>query len=279
MGNGDNCSGDGWKYRGRGFIQLTGKSNYAEASRAIYGDDRLVKDPDLVLQPHVAAEVTAWYMKKSQGSMAKGMGIDINNMSQDQANLLATSQVAGQDVRKAGGYLAGENLDKVNRYAAQQLKTTKPAAEQKTAPAPGFEFTFFHFIGCVTLVGSALLFFMLKRNQSDVSEAIITEIKPEKKEFSVNDMQQFITNKEVFYQEMELKMNAFLLYKFGLEKADLNKENIIQKFRENHISQETTNDFVKLLQNCEKARYMPTTDGNMQMDFEKLQQLVQIINE
>jgi len=168
----------------------------------------------------------------------------------------------------------------INQANDTSVSTSKLAEKsQKTAPAPGFEFTFFHFIGCVTLVGSALLFFMLKRNQSDVSEAIITEIKPEKKEFSVNDMQQFITNKEVFYQEMELKMNAFLLYKFGLEKADLNKENIIQKFRENHISQETTNDFVKLLQNCEKARYMPTSDGNMQMDFEKLQQLVQIINE
>jgi predicted chitinase len=126
--------GDGWKYRGRGFIQLTGKSNYAEASRAIYGDDRLVKDPDLVLQPLVAAEVTAWYMKKTQG-MAKGMGIDINNMSQEQANVLATSQVAGRDVRKAGGYLGGENLDKVNRYAAQQLKTTTPASAPTTATA------------------------------------------------------------------------------------------------------------------------------------------------
>jgi len=168
----------------------------------------------------------------------------------------------------------------INQANDTSVSTSKLAEKsQKTAPAPDFEFTFFHFIGCVTLVGSALLFFMLKRNQSDVSEAIITEMKPEKKEFSVNDMQQFITNKEVFYQEMELKMNAFLLYKFGLEKADLNKENIIQKFRENHISQETTNDFVKLLQNCEKARYMPTSDGNMQMDFEKLQQLVQIINE
>lgn len=91
-------------------------------------------------------------------------------------------------------------------------------------------------------------------------------------------MQQFITNKEVFYQEMELKINAFLHYKFGLEKAELNKENIIQKFQENQISQENTNDFIGLLQNCEKVRYMPTSDGNMQLDFEKLQQLVQIIN-
>jgi hypothetical protein len=148
----------------------------------------------------------------------------------------------------------------------------------KTESISGFEFTFLHFIGIIILAGLALLFVTLKRNKSTAAEVEITEIKQEKKEFSINDIQQFITNKEVFYQEMELNICAFLHYKFGLEKADLNKENIILKFQGNQISQENTNDFIGLLQNCEKARYMPTSDGNMQKDFEKLEQLVKIIN-
>ena len=168
----------------------------------------------------------------------------------------------------------GENQSNVTSVSKSKI-TEK---FQKTESTSGFEFTFLHFIGSITLVGLALLFVTLKRNKSFASEAVITEIKYEKKDFSVIDMQQFITNKEVFYQEMELKIYAFLHYKFGLEKADLNKENIIQKFQENQISQENTNDFIALLQNCEKARYMPKSDGNMQMDFEKLQQLVKIIN-
>jgi hypothetical protein len=118
QGMGNTEPGDGFKYRGRGFIQLTGKNNYAAASKAIYGDDRLVKNPDLVNDPSVAAQVSAWYMKKTQGSMAKKLGIDTNNMSQEQANLLATSQVAGKAITPGQGYL-GETLAKVNAYSAQ----------------------------------------------------------------------------------------------------------------------------------------------------------------
>lgn len=179
-----------------------------------------------------------------------------------------SSEVINLDVSQ------GENQANITSVSTSKL-TDK---SQKTAPTSGFEFTFLQFIGCVTLAGLALLFFLLKRNKTVVNDKAITEIQPTKKDFSVIDMQQFISNKEVFYQEMELKINAFLNYKFGLEKADLNKENIILKFQENQISQENTNDFIGLLQNCEKARYMPTSDGNMQKDFEKLEQLVKIIN-
>jgi hypothetical protein len=179
-----------------------------------------------------------------------------------------SSEVINLDVSQ------GENQANVTSVSTSKL-TDK---SQKTAPTSGFEFTFLQFIGCVTLAGLALLFFLLKRNKTVVNDEAKTEIQPTKKDFSVNDMQQFIADKEEFYQEMELKINAFLNYKFGLEKADLNKENIILKFQENQISQENTNDFIGLLQNCEKARYMPTSDGNMQKDFEKLEQLVKIIN-
>jgi putative chitinase len=46
MGNGDEASGDGYKFRGRGFIQLTGKSNYQAFSDFIKDD--CVANPDLV---------------------------------------------------------------------------------------------------------------------------------------------------------------------------------------------------------------------------------------
>ena len=53
MGNGDEASGEGWKYRGRGIIQLTGKNNYR-----LYGDMLglpLVDDPDILTRDFKAA--------------------------------------------------------------------------------------------------------------------------------------------------------------------------------------------------------------------------------
>ena len=46
MGNGDEHSGDGYKYRGRGYIQLTGKENYTRFDATV--PENIVADPDLV---------------------------------------------------------------------------------------------------------------------------------------------------------------------------------------------------------------------------------------
>lgn len=47
MGNGDEASGDGWKFRGRGAIQLTGKDNYTQFSKHI-NKPEILTNPDLV---------------------------------------------------------------------------------------------------------------------------------------------------------------------------------------------------------------------------------------
>ena len=49
MGNGDEASGDGWRYRGRGLVQITGRDNYAK-----YG---IADDPDRALDPDKAVEI------------------------------------------------------------------------------------------------------------------------------------------------------------------------------------------------------------------------------
>lgn len=63
LGNGNEASGDGWAFRGRGYIQLTGKFNYAKYSREVFGDDRLVEFPELAAKPEMAAILAAAYWR------------------------------------------------------------------------------------------------------------------------------------------------------------------------------------------------------------------------
>jgi putative chitinase len=59
FGNGGYESGDGWRYHGRGPIQLTFADNYREAGRAL--NLALTERPEIVLEPRVGAKVAAWY--------------------------------------------------------------------------------------------------------------------------------------------------------------------------------------------------------------------------
>lgn len=61
MGNGAPQTGEGWKFRGRGLKQLTGKDNYARCGRDLGVD--LVSNPDLLLEPIYAARSAGWFWK------------------------------------------------------------------------------------------------------------------------------------------------------------------------------------------------------------------------
>jgi putative chitinase len=60
---GNKVKGDGELFKGRGFIQLTGRDNYTRASQQIFGDDRLVKNPDLASKLDVGAKIALWFWK------------------------------------------------------------------------------------------------------------------------------------------------------------------------------------------------------------------------
>jgi putative chitinase len=59
MGNRDEASDDGWRFRGRGCIQLTGHANYYHAGQALGVD--FVLEPDLVATPQYAILTAGWF--------------------------------------------------------------------------------------------------------------------------------------------------------------------------------------------------------------------------
>lgn len=67
MGNGPESSGDGWKYRGRGPIQLTGKSNYTQFAKDMFEDwQNVIENPDWVTADRDFALMSAiWFWNKN----------------------------------------------------------------------------------------------------------------------------------------------------------------------------------------------------------------------
>lgn len=73
MGNGDEASGDGYKFRGRGYIQLTGKNNYVAFGKAINED--ITANPDLVATKYPLLSA-AWFWSSNGLNTLADKGAD-----------------------------------------------------------------------------------------------------------------------------------------------------------------------------------------------------------
>ncbi len=64
MGNGNEASGDGWRYRGRGYIQLTGRENYTKFSKYDLCTKNVVEKPESVAEFPLNQVAAMWYWEK-----------------------------------------------------------------------------------------------------------------------------------------------------------------------------------------------------------------------
>jgi putative chitinase len=113
MGNGDYASGDGYRYRGRGYIMLTGKSNYESMSKIIGVD--LVDNPDLAARPDLAAQIAVMYWKTRV------------------ANKVNPNNIAGVTKKISGSSKQGieSRKDKVKQYSKELGGRVVPKKKSK----------------------------------------------------------------------------------------------------------------------------------------------------
>jgi len=88
MGNGDEASGDGWKYRGRGPLQLTGKNNYRAFGKYIGREQEVLDNPDIVAN-ELGFESALWFFDANKLWSICDQGIN------DAAILALTKRING----------------------------------------------------------------------------------------------------------------------------------------------------------------------------------------
>ncbi len=78
-----------------------------------------------------------------------------------------------------------------------------------------------------------------------------------------------INNKELFYVALEKAMHNFLKAKLNIETSEMSKDNIQELLLSRNANPEAVNDFIALTENCEIARYAPSSSVTIQQDFDK----------
>ncbi|SUD59824.1 lysozyme [Ectopseudomonas oleovorans] len=114
--------GDGHKFRGRGYTQLTGRSNYEAAGKALGID--LVSNPDMAADPEVAAKVATWYWKSRPGLSEAAKNGDVTGV---------TKKING------GTNGLADRQAKTEKYLAEAMSgslTIDPAGSPSLSSAP-----------------------------------------------------------------------------------------------------------------------------------------------
>jgi len=79
MSNGGITSGDGWRYRGRGYIQLTGRGNYSKFDAFV--EDKIIENPDLVATKYPLLSA-AWFWHNNKLNLIADRGTNRDVITQ-----------------------------------------------------------------------------------------------------------------------------------------------------------------------------------------------------
>ena len=139
MGNGPEASGDGWRYRGRGPIQLTGRDNYRACGSAIGVD--LVADPELLATPGPGCLAAAWFWTRNGLNALADAGdfVTITRRINGGLNGLAERRVFWEQAKTVFGVPVAAPTEvgagKAPKLAAKPRRTARRAPKRRRRAA------------------------------------------------------------------------------------------------------------------------------------------------
>ncbi|MDA9818570.1 BatD family protein [Flavobacteriaceae bacterium] len=126
------------------------------------------------------------------------------------------------------------------------------------------------------LLLSFLLFTTYKRNKKESSSELI-RIEERNINKMIDSAKESIGDKILFYDKIEKTLIKSLIVKFSIRMDSLNKEKIQQICHEKGLSKDDVLLIIKLIENCEKARYSRSSDSIMNKDLEIAKKVISSI--
>lgn len=143
------------------------------------------------------------------------------------------------------------------------------------------------FLGSGLFYGLLLLPFLLipiimairKKKEAIDGDVVANKIKLSNKlaKKYLSEAKKQIANKEPFYIALEKAMHNFLKAKLHIETSEMSKDKITEILLSRNASPEDVSSFIALTENCELARYAPSTSVTIQQDYDKAVEIISIL--
>lgn len=156
---GNTLKGDGYRFRGRGFVQLTGRANYRKAGEKMNAD--LLANPEQALEPAVAAmalirgSLEGWYTGKKLGTYINAEKADFTNARRVINGTDRAADIAGYADKFLVAIGKGKEAPKPTPAPTAPATPLPPAGAQRPAQQPGSAAAIIIAIGAVVAAAAA----------------------------------------------------------------------------------------------------------------------------
>ena len=129
----------------------------------------------------------------------------------------------------------------------------------------------FYFLMFLPFLIIPFIILIRKQKEASSSDTVGNRIKMNNKlaKKYLSQAKKQINNKELFYIALEKAMHNFLKAKLNIETSEMSKVNIESLLLSNNADENLVTEFINLTENCEIARYAPSTNATIQQDYEK----------
>ncbi|WP_269224264.1 BatD family protein [Flavobacterium sp. IMCC34518] len=162
----------------------------------------------------------------------------------------------------------GKNkIEKIEQFKFIDLKTELLARKQPEF----FGSTSFYTLLFLPFLILPLIVLFKKKKEAIDSDVFGNRIKMNNKlaKKYLSEAKKQINNKAPFYVALEKAMHNFLKAKLHIETSEMSKDNIQELLLSRKANPEVVNSFIALTENCEIARYAPSSSATIQHDFDK----------